>query len=197
MEFSPDSIQHQLTHSPLKSPRFCFRTPKRAAVALILKNQENQTSVLFIQRAVRHGDPWSGHMALPGGHHEKQDPSFQETASRETQEEVGLDLSEKGRYLGALSPLQAGSKGVLLPMLVHPQVFFLEDPQITLVANHEVAQTLWIPLSALRSERYHDIYIYHWGKIKKEFPCWNYEGKIIWGLTYRILNSFLDKMILH
>jgi hypothetical protein len=41
-----------------------------AAVAIILTPQPD--SILFIRRADRSGDPWSGHMALPGG---RRDPS--------------------------------------------------------------------------------------------------------------------------
>ncbi|MEZ5557393.1 MAG: hypothetical protein R3E86_02440, partial [Pseudomonadales bacterium] len=45
---------------------------RQAAVAVILREVpaagDCQTEILFIQRAQKDGDPWSGHMAFPGGH---------------------------------------------------------------------------------------------------------------------------------
>ncbi|KAI1309940.1 hypothetical protein EDD11_003955 [Mortierella claussenii] len=60
--------------------------------------------VLFIERATRKTDRWSGHVALPGGKREEADEDDQETAARETLEEIGLDLSDLAQFrcLGAL-----------------------------------------------------------------------------------------------
>ncbi|KAG0049437.1 hypothetical protein BGZ90_007341, partial [Linnemannia elongata] len=98
------------------------RGPKyrRASVAIIIRAIENPESldeffdqdwvrtgvpeVLFIERATRKTDRWSGHVALPGGKREEADEDDQETAARETLEEIGLDLSDltQFRCLGAL-----------------------------------------------------------------------------------------------
>ena len=69
---------------------------RQAAVAVILREHDEQTGqsdLLFIQRANRDGDPWSGQMAFPGGHREPQDPNLMAAAMRETQEEIGLSLA--------------------------------------------------------------------------------------------------------
>ena len=63
---------------------------RRAAVAMILRDEGGEAQILMIKRAARDGDPWSGHMAFPGGRMEKEDQSLRETAIRETFEEVGL-----------------------------------------------------------------------------------------------------------
>jgi 8-oxo-dGTP pyrophosphatase MutT (NUDIX family) len=76
---------------------------RRAAIALVLLEQESALEVLLIERAQRDGDPWSGHMALPGGHVEPSDSDLGATAERETFEEVGLDLQRWGERLGQLS----------------------------------------------------------------------------------------------
>ena len=73
---------------------------REAAVALVLQPQVSGLRALFILRAKKEGDPWSGQMALPGGHREAIDADLVETARRETQEEIGLDLNQAGRYLG-------------------------------------------------------------------------------------------------
>ena len=48
---------------------------------------------LFIKRAARKGDRWEGHIALPGGRRDEGDNDDQAAAIRETNEEVGIDLS--------------------------------------------------------------------------------------------------------
>ena len=71
---------------------------RRAAVAAIFTPQ---LDLLFMERAKVEGDPWSGHIAFPGGHEEDQDDSSLHTAMRETHEELGLDLSG-AEVLGSL-----------------------------------------------------------------------------------------------
>ena len=66
---------------------------REAAVAAILRPGP-QPEMLFILRASKDGDPWSGHMAFPGGHRESSDASLRATAERETWEEIGLDLTQ-------------------------------------------------------------------------------------------------------
>jgi 8-oxo-dGTP pyrophosphatase MutT (NUDIX family) len=51
----------------------------------------DRCQLLLIKRAKREGDPWSGDIALPGGHVELEEDDFQ-AVCRETQEEIGLDL---------------------------------------------------------------------------------------------------------
>lgn len=52
--------------------------------------------VLFIKRANRKGDRWTGHVALPGGGRDPEDEDDCATAIRETWEEVGIDLTAEG-----------------------------------------------------------------------------------------------------
>ena len=59
---------------------------------------EGDPEVLFIKRAGRAGDRWSGHTALPGGKRDPQDVDDLAAAIRETKEEVGLDLTAKGCF---------------------------------------------------------------------------------------------------
>lgn len=64
---------------------------------------ESDPEVLFIKRAGRKGDRWSGHVALPGGKRDPPDADDLVTAIRETKEEVGLDLtSEDCLHVGNL-----------------------------------------------------------------------------------------------
>ena len=78
---------------------------KRAAVAMSLRLGLRGPELLMIQRAVRAGDPWSGHMGFPGGRRDATDGSDIACAKRETHEEIGVDLDVYGQLICQLSDL--------------------------------------------------------------------------------------------
>jgi 8-oxo-dGTP pyrophosphatase MutT (NUDIX family) len=116
--------------------------------------QEGDPEVLFIKRAGRRGDRWSGHIALPGGKRDPEDADDLETAIRETREEIGLDLT-------TVNCLQVGNLpervvtttwGKDALMVLCPYVFLLTGPIPPLRPQPtEVAALHWIPLRALLS----------------------------------------------
>src|SRR5512147_1311947 len=77
-------------------------TGRQAAVAILLAERDGDAHALLIQRAERPGDPWSGHMAFPGGHREPHEHDLFLTAARETFEEVGIDLHRQAEAIGRL-----------------------------------------------------------------------------------------------
>lgn len=159
---------------------------RAAAVAVILHDGGEGTRVLLMKRAERIGDPWSGHISLPGGRYDARDPNLLATAIRETHEEVGVDLTGV-RLLGPLQPLQpfkSGPAGVQ----VHPYVFAI-DREVTPVCGPEALAAFWLPLVTAAAGTFNGTYIYP--GTTQEFPAWNYEGYVIWGLTWRILGDLL------
>jgi 8-oxo-dGTP pyrophosphatase MutT (NUDIX family) len=156
------------------------------AVALILAPGTLGLEALLIRRAERADDPWSGHIALPGGRREPGDPDRLATAVRETREEVGVSLPASA-LLGALDDL-APSVPRLPPLVIRPYVFGFETrPEAT--RSDEVADVLWLPLGELPScEGKTTVTI---RGVPVEVPCFNRGGVVIWGLTYRILTGFL------
>lgn len=166
----------------------------RAAVAAVFRDAGRAgTELLFIQRAARNDDPWSGQMAFPGGRHQDEDPSARATAMRETTEEVGLDLAP-ARFLGSLSDLDGGRANRRF-VAVSAHAFWLDgDRRPDLTPNHEVAETVWVPLQDLADPgRYVD---YHYPPAATDFPGirLDRDGQVIWGLTLRFLSDLFRRL---
>ena len=164
-------------------------TPQ-AAVALILRGT-SKPEVLLIKRADSERDPWSGHMALPGGRRDDSDTTLLATATRETMEEVGLDLERQARLLGRLGELGPASRR-LPRLMVTPFVFGVAGEAKAYVASPEVAEVFWIRLDELRSPEVHSTVQISLPEGPREFPCYRVAGEVVWGLTYRILDQFLE-----
>ncbi len=162
-----------------------------AAVAIILTGNVEDPSLLFIERAERSGDPWSGQMAFPGGRHDPGDSSLCMTAVRETREEVGLDISSS-EVLGRLDEQGGRRVGAPSGIRVAPFVFFEESPG-ALVLNHEVQSAMWVPLSRLldpaRRVEYHHRGI---GGPFEGVLVGEPDRHVVWGLTRRMLRSFVE-----
>jgi 8-oxo-dGTP pyrophosphatase MutT (NUDIX family) len=160
-----------------------------AAVAIVLRpSPGGDLEMLFIKRATREGDPWSGQIALPGGKFDPTDTSLEHTAVRETREEVAIDLLTQGEVFGALDELRPRNP-LLPPVIVRPFVAAVE-PGVTVVPSEEVAEHFWAPLdrifdpAALRDTRI----LVRGFHMRRD--AIHYEGHVIWGMTQFILASF-------
>jgi 8-oxo-dGTP pyrophosphatase MutT (NUDIX family) len=153
---------------------------RHAAVALMLRERSGELELFVIKRAEKVEDPWSGHMALPGGGREPGDKNAYDTARRETLEEVSIDLDE-GRVLGRLDDV--GPRRMPGQLVVSTVVVAIDtepgrlDPQ-------EVAEAFWVPVDRLVDETV-DI-----PDFPGSWPAFTYKDRyVIWGLTHRILTQ--------
>ena len=184
------SIRERLRRALESSaPEMPLEGPRTAAIALILLERDAGLEVLLIERATRDGDPWSGHMALPGGHVEESDAGLAATAERETLEEVGLDLRRTGERLGRLSDCTP-ARGV--PIAVRPFVYLLTALP-TLALSAEVQRAIWVPIAPLQAGEQRSSYTLVRAAQRLEFPAWDVDGRIVWGLTYRVLDEFFRR----
>ena len=163
----------------------------RAAVALIHRDEPGREALLFIQRARREGDPWSGDMAFPGGRLQQGDTSSRDTAMRETLEETGLDLYQSGHYQTRLSDLLTRHHSRWRPMVVTPHVFRWRGGS-KLILNHEARTGVWIPLDYLRAQENLATLQVSTPVGRLTFPCCRYQGYCIWGLSYSMMQEFLS-----
>ncbi|KAL4868243.1 hypothetical protein BDV12DRAFT_170020 [Aspergillus spectabilis] len=117
--------------------------------------QSGDAEVLFIKRASRVGDRWTGHVALPGGKRDPEDVDDRAAAIREASEEVGLDLTTNDCiYVGNLPERVVTSSWGSVPLMVLcPYVFLLTgcDSPILALQPDEVASTHWVSLNVLLS----------------------------------------------
>ncbi|GAA5915982.1 hypothetical protein JCM6882_003486 [Rhodosporidiobolus microsporus] len=117
--------------------------------------QDSHVEVLYIKRATRATDRWSGHCAFPGGRTEPDDESAEFTALRETWEECGLDLAEKDWIsIGQLDDREiTTSLGKRLLMILSPFVFLHTSPHAPVpeLQESEVASAHWIPIELLHA----------------------------------------------
>lgn len=164
-----------------------------ASVALVLRPGEGSPEILLIKRAKLKGDPWSGHMAFPGGRKDATDPSLLHTALRETREEVALRLKLQGEVLGRL--------GVLAPVSPHlprltvlPLVFAVPREARARAASPEVAEVHWTSLEHLRSPAARTTHRFVRDDVDLTFPALDVKGRTVWGLTHRILEDLLGRL---
>jgi 8-oxo-dGTP pyrophosphatase MutT (NUDIX family) len=163
----------------------------RAAVAVVLRDGDTGAELIAIHRSHRRGDPWSGHMALPGGRQHGDDRDLPMTATRETLEEVGVDLGRHGEMMARLDDLRAVGRGQLLDLVITPFVYAVRTPVVLVPNHHEVQSAFWIPLASLRRREAHGTHRQQHDGREAEFPAFLYQGHTIWGLTHRILTGFL------
>ena len=185
------SIEDIATRVALHQPETYPTTEKtrQAAVAAILREGRHGTEILFIKRASKDGDPWSGDMAFPGGHKESDDRDLRHTAERETLEEIDLDLPATARFLGQLDQVRANPR---IEMVVSPFLYVMERPVPELTFSHEVANVHWGFLPEMHAGSTLTERVFPSFDKRQPFPGFGVDGEIVWGLTFRMLQAFLS-----
>jgi 8-oxo-dGTP pyrophosphatase MutT (NUDIX family) len=185
--WSFEQIAEKLAHRKSKTDQHPGnRTP--AAVAMILHQGADGLEILFIQRATHNLDPWSGHIAFPGGKLEEGEIPCQ-AACRETLEEIGIDLIE-GTYLGRLSDII----GANLPVRVSCCLFAVDRNHVCPTLNEEVRNLFWIPLSDLRDPERHARSPVAFDDKTFDVPAIQLpvdNMPVLWGITYRLVMQLL------
>ncbi|GJM17602.1 MAG: coenzyme A pyrophosphatase [Thermodesulfobacteriota bacterium] len=162
-----------------------------ASVMMILKKSDPGYSLLFIKRPESEKDPFSGHMAFPGGSMEKDDSSKLETAIRETHEEVGINITQSARIIGTLHDVNPNNPRAR-NYVVTPYLSVLNEEVTIIPEAKEVETTVWVPMRHLVDDRNKEIRIRERDGRQVEDYAYNYEQYLIWGMTGRILHQFLS-----
>ena len=162
-----------------------------AAVAIVLRDGVGGPEVLLIERATREGDPWSGHMAFPGGRMDDIDRDPRAAAERETREEVGIDLAQ-AELLGRIDDME-GHHAAASSMVISAFAFYMRDPGPLSLLSSEVREAVWFPLGSLLDPEVHvDYPVRRFGV--RSLPGLRVgapESQVVWGLTYKFLEILL------
>ena len=162
-----------------------LESKRASAVLVLLRPAGDGLDALLGKRARRSGDPWSGQISFPGGHHHPEDGPLLATALRETREEAGLDLRGRADVLGHLAPRAPGN---VPTMLVVPFVALATGP-LQPRPGPEMETLFWVRLAGLPSTRGRATVATRVGELRA--PAFLWEGRTIWGLTFRILEELL------
>jgi len=177
-----------------REPRRMTRDPHHleAAVAVVVRPAAD-LEILFIRRTEREGDPWSGHIAFPGGRRSETDGGLDITAIRETREETGIVLRGDGALLGPLDEVEPATRR-LPPFIIAPFVGVVPPDTIAIPDPREVVHAAWIPLRALRDSTARSELVIRRAEVEYTFPSIIWEDYVIWGLTHRVVEQFLEAL---
>lgn len=190
------SLAARLTRLPRPGALAVPTSGARASVAAILRDPGpgRDAELLLILRAERDGDPWSGHMAFPGGRRDAADTTLLATAVRETREEVGIDLDAHGSLLAELPELPAVARGRRTGLTITPFVYALHTEVVLVFDPREVADALWAPFGPLARGEGAGVMPYEHEGHCLELPCLHVDGRVVWGLTYRMLQMLFEAL---
>lgn len=160
------------------------------AAVLLAVRASDPLELLLIERAEKVGDPWSGHMALPGGRRDPDDDDLLATALRETREETGIVVA-RGDVLGGLDEVGPTVRR-RFSIVIAPYVAVVPSHAAAVPEPTEVEAAIWVPLSHLASEDAVDEILIELEEESRSFPALSYQDYVIWGLTHRILTDFME-----
>lgn len=154
-----------------------------AVLILLYPNEQQQTSVLLIERMTYDGHH-SGQIALPGGKVEPNDIDLQATALREFFEETGSDTTPT--IIGKLTP-------VYIPVskfMVQPFVSYVEQKPNFSASAYEVNELIeWEINHLLNPGIIKETTIEPTPGFKLKTPYFDVQGKVLWGATAMMLNE--------
>lgn len=156
-----------------------------AAVMLLIYRKDGEHCVLLNKRSMT-VEHHKGEMSFPGGARDPEDADFEDTALRETDEEMGIKPSDV-TILGRLDDNVTRSN-----FLVKVFVGTIPYPYEFKPSSHEIAEVVEIPISVLRDPAY-----WRWDSRiedgeRTSVRSYGYQEHLVYGATAKILDQFLD-----
>ncbi|RUT71816.1 CoA pyrophosphatase [Flavobacterium cupreum] len=171
----------------LKNLDFKAENPRIAAVMMLFYPKNEKTHLVLIVRNAYNG-VHSSQIAFPGGKYESTDSGYEETALRETQEEVGV-APEKIEVIKQFTPMYIPPSN----FLVHPFLGISSEELLFYPDAREVADVIELPLSVFLNDE-----IIIEARLSTSYgpnilvPAFNIQNHIVWGATAMILSELRD-----
>lgn len=180
---------HQV-YSPPYRPLFSYeeilaKNPKFAAVNILLYLKNNEWYFPLMVRSTNDRDRHSGQISLPGGKKEEYDINFEETAKRETSEEMGIDIYYN-RIIREMSPIYIPPSNFYVKAFVS---YTKKNPQFILQET-EAVELIEFPVATLLNLSEHPEMMVLPSSRGVEVPVINFNSYSIWGATSMILSEF-------
>jgi 8-oxo-dGTP pyrophosphatase MutT (NUDIX family) len=153
-----------------------------AAVMVPLVHRPQGMQVLLTQRTAHLSDH-AGQISFPGGRVEASDAHREETALRETEEEIGL-TRDRVRLLGRLPDYEIPSGFRITPI-----VGWIEPPFELKLDPFEVSAVFEVPLAHFLERSRYQRREYRFRGRHRHYMAIPYEGRYIWGATAGMLYS--------
>ena len=154
----------------------------RAAVLVPLILKAEGLSVLLTQRT-NHLREHAGQISFPGGRMDPEDGGPNDTALRESEEEIGLDRN-RVEIIGHMPQYLTVSGYSVTPVvgLVQAQAEYVLD-------EFEVADVFEVPLQFLMDPANHQVRMWQSEQGGRRFYAMPYENRFIWGATAGMLRN--------
>ena len=177
-----DSIKQKLEQINLTDPT---KYKKAGVLILLIKDKDDEEYQILFTKRSEQLKTHSGEVSFPGGKWEEGDLNLYQTALRESNEEINLDI-ENVTKLGSLNFLLSRHK-----IEVNPFVGYLNQLQ-DFKGNFEIDEIFTVPISFLMNEENIEYKEFNRKDLKVYIPSWVYNGNRIWGLTAMIAADFLN-----
>jgi 8-oxo-dGTP pyrophosphatase MutT (NUDIX family) len=182
MKMAPKERMESLKNLDLKQ-----QNPRIAAVMMLFYPKDRKTHLVLIVRNAYNG-VHSSQIAFPGGKYEATDANYEETALRETHEEVGI-APEKIEVIKHFTPMYIPPSN----FLVHPFLGISKEELLFYPDIREVADIIELPLSVFLNDE-----IIIEATLSTSYannilvPAFNIQNHIVWGATAMILSELRD-----
>jgi 8-oxo-dGTP pyrophosphatase MutT (NUDIX family) len=186
MKDLPEILKHKLIQSKFETmPNDGKFSMAAILIPLVMHNSEWH---LVFTRRTNFVSTHQNEVSFPGGSFEPSDINLENTALRETKEEIGIS-NEKIEILGALQPLTT-----ITNFSVFPFVAIMAWPTIMKINNCEVDSVFTIPLKWLMDDGNHYEEDYHNEKygIRRVIHYKDFQGEHLWGFTAKVVRELLN-----
>ena len=166
--------------------------PRHASVCVLVADTTPTPHICFIRRAKWDGDPWSEHIAFPGGSR-MGDETAAQTVRREVEEEVGVAIAEEAELL-PLPRLRIRLAGKERLLLLDSFVCHLTGPLPALQCGPEVASAFWASVADLWDAQNLDhLMLGDQGDVLV-YPAVRIPQGLVFGITLRVLTLLSDQL---
>jgi 8-oxo-dGTP pyrophosphatase MutT (NUDIX family) len=164
---------------------------REAAVLVpVYRRQDGQLMMVLVRRA--QGGAHGGQLALPGGQRDPADADLAATALREANEELGL-APDQVELLAALPVVETRTTG----FRIAPFLARLTGPAPWRLQEREIAEVVEVSVTELARPEVcaEEVREFPTWPAPRRVRLWRVAGHEVWGVTYRILEPLVPRLL--